>query len=117
MSLVGSTPAAAARDLRYHSSWALDLYGAPKSLFSHIPVFTGAGSMPAVNRAVSSAVYGRRKPALENSAVNTTSRLTTSIEVSPAAKRRTICSRWAVAVLGNDSMRTWYAPPEASAHC
>ena len=77
---MGSTPAAAASDLRYQSSWALDLYGAPKSLSSHMPVFTGAGSIPAVSRAVSSAVYGRRKPALANSAVNTTSRLTTSIE-------------------------------------
>jgi hypothetical protein len=105
--LVGSTPAAAANDLRYQSSWAFDLYGAPKSLSSHIPVSTGAGSMPAVRRSFSSAVYGRRKPAWENSAVNTTSRLTTSIELSPAARRRTICSRCAVAVLGSDSIRTW----------
>ena len=48
--LVGSTPAAAANDLRYQSSWAFDLYGAPKSLSSHIPVSTGAGSIPAVRR-------------------------------------------------------------------
>ncbi|WP_263997051.1 hypothetical protein [Mycolicibacterium vanbaalenii] len=60
-----------------------------------------------MSRLVSSSVYGRRKPALANSAVNTTSMLTRSIDESPAARRRTICSRWAVAVLGNDSIRTW----------
>ena len=41
---------------------------------------------------------------MANSAVNTTSRLTTSIEVSLAASRRTICSRCAVALLGSVSM-------------
>src|SRR3954468_7118321 len=104
--LVGSTPALAANDLRYQSSWAFDLYGAPKSLSSHIPVSTGAGSIPAVRRSFSSAVYGRRKPAWENSAVNTTSRLTTSIELSPAPGRPPICSRGGGAVLASDSTRT-----------
>ena len=56
VSLVGSMPAASTIDFLYQSSCAFDLMGRPKSSSFHMPVSIGAGSMPAVIRAVSSAV-------------------------------------------------------------
>ena len=108
---VGSTPAAAATDLRNQRSCVFAHSGTATSLPSQYAVWRGAWSTSAVSEATSSSrVISCRNPAFANSATKGGSRLIRSIEWSRPARRRTSCSRCASAVLGSICSSMRYAP-------
>ena len=86
------------RSDRYQSSWVLLLYGTATSLPRQMAVCSGPLSVPLMASALYWPVHGRIQPAVANSASQVTSSPRMSIELSPAASRRAICSRcWSAA--------------------
>ena len=111
-----SSPAALATDLRYQSSWVLAQNGTATSLPFHVAPSTAALTVSAVKPATMACGTGARNSASANSATNTGSRLIRSMPESPAASRRSSCSRWSLALLGSSCTRMAYLPPAASVH-
>src|SRR3954454_10471640 len=113
---VMSSPAAAATDLRYQSSCVLAQNGTATSLSFQVADSSAPGTTPSLTWDATSSGIGARKPAWASSGANTTSRLIRSIDSSPAARRRTSCSRWASELRGSTEVSITYAPFEASLH-
>src|SRR3954449_2112803 len=105
-----SSPAASATDFRYQSSCVFAQNGIATSLSSQVADATEPGTTPSVTREARSAGTGARKPAWASSGAKTTSRLMMSIDSSPAARRRTSCSRWPSLVRGSWEVSIVYAP-------
>src|SRR3954468_9327066 len=98
---VGSTPARCTTDLRYQSNCVFAEYGTPTSLPFQVAVWIGDRRMPFSNSVRSASVNVYSQPALASSGLYGGSMFMKSIDGSPAASRRTRCSRWPSAGAGS----------------
>src|SRR3954453_16026982 len=111
-----SRPAAWTTDFRYHSSWVLAQNGIATSLPFQVEPWIALSTTPWLTRWATSAGTGARKPACANSGIYGGSRLMMSIDESPAARRRTSCSRWEGESRGSWAVARVKRPPAAPVH-
>ena len=109
-----SSPAASATDLRNHSSWVLAQNGTATSLPFQVADSSEPWTTPSLTSEATSSGTGARKPAWASSGAKGTSRLMRSIDWSPAARRRTSCSRCASELRGSCEISIVYFPPESA---
>ena len=110
------SPAASATDSRYQSNWVLAQNGTEYISPSHMAPSRGPFSVSCVVASATSSGTSARKPASASSGMNGGSMLMRSMDSSPAARRRAICSRCPAAVRGSTEMLMLYAPSDCSAH-
>src|SRR6185312_11453064 len=106
------------KSARYQSNWVLVVIGAAYSLFCHVAVSNGPGSVLLLASASAwpdgSSESGKAQPASANSAVHTTSSAITSSVLSLPVSRRANCSRWSSAPFGKLTCWILKRPPSSS---